>query len=348
MLSFSAGIVANYLSTGDPSRAIVLSEGGQGEFGGNISREALVPIMDTPGIVKDKDGRPIASPEILTIVPAVKKSDGVEAVTFLRGFGAKGVAVRPEFRLVDGRMYRPGTHELIVGVAGQARYVGLDIGKKVVLSDGEWTIVGSFETGGDIIEGELVTDADTLMPAVRRNGYGSVIVRLESPETFESFKTALMSNPVVKVAVERHRDYYERSAMNTTRFFVAFSYLIGVILAAGALFASLNTMQAAVSSRAPEIAVLRAIGFAGLPVMVSVMAEAMLLALVGALLGAGIAWAIFDGMLHSIGGNVFKLLVTPQLVLIGLAWAAVIALLGGTFPAIRAARLPVVAALRAV
>jgi putative ABC transport system permease protein len=348
MLSFATGIVVNYISTGNDDRAIVLSEGAQNEFGSTIPREALPTIMDAPGIMRDREGKPIASAELLTGVPSVKKRDGVAAVTFLRGFGSQGTAVRPEFSLLAGRMYRPGTHEMIAGIAGQERYVGLEIGSRIILPDGEWTIVGSFETDGDIIEGELVTDTETLMPVVRRAGYGSVIVRLESPDRFEAFKTALTGNPALDVTVERHVEYYRRLSSDMASFFAAFSYLIGGILAAGALFASLNTMHAAVSSRTREIALLRAIGYAGMPVAVSVLAEAILLAAIGAGIGAAVAWFFFDDMQHSLGANVFRLLVTPELVLIGLGWAIVIALLAGIFPAVRAARLPVATTLRAV
>jgi len=222
------------------------------------------------------------------------------------------------------------------------------VGSKVILPDGEWSIVGVFQTGGDMIEGQLLGDVDTILTARRRNAFGVVIARLESLDAFERFKAALTANPSFDLDIERQPDFYRRTVSGqVTAFLAGVAYLLGAIMAIGALFGTLNTMYSAVSSRTREIATLRALGFGALPVAISVVAEALLLALTGALLGAGAAWLLFNGNQNAFDRDVFHLAITPGLVRIGIIWAVVIALIGGALPAIRAARLPVAAALRA-
>jgi putative ABC transport system permease protein len=216
------------------------------------------------------------------------------------------------------------------------------------MANGEWLIVGAFETGGDIIDGQLLGDIDTVMATRGANGYGSVNVALEPTDgAFDRLKAALTANPALDVDVERQVDFYRRSAGESTAWFTAVAYFLGAIMGIGALFGTVNLMHTAVSKRAKEIATLRALGYGAAPVALSVMAEVMLLALAGALIGAAIAWLLFNGNANDLFGRiVFDLAVTPGLLAIGLTWAILIALLGSTIPAIRAARLPVATALR--
>jgi putative ABC transport system permease protein len=347
MLSFSTGLARAVQAAANPVRAIAVAKGNNNELGANISREAAAQIMSSPGIRKDVDGKPIASAEHLANLPAKRKSDHLPVRVILRGIGEKGTVLRPEFKLVSGRMFQPGLHELIVGTSAQAQYEGMDVGNKLILPDGEWTVVGAFETGGDMLEGQVLGEVESILNARRRNAYGSVIVRLESLDAFDRFKAALMQNPALDLDIERQPDFYQRTVSGQiTRFLSGVAYMLGTIMAVGALFGTLNTMYSAVSSRTREIATLRALGFGALPVVVSVLSEALLLALAGAFLGAAVAWVLFNGNENALGTNVFHLAVTPGLVRIGISWAIVIALLGGIFPAIRAARLPVANALR--
>jgi putative ABC transport system permease protein len=348
MLSFSTGLSQAVQAAANPIRAVAVAKGNNNELGANIPREAAAAIMSAPGIQKDVDGRPIASAEHLANLPAKRKVDQLPVRVVLRGIGEKGTVLRPELKLVSGRMFQPGVHELIVGVSAQAQYEGMDVGNKVILPDGEWTIVGAFETGGDMIEGQLLGEVESILAARQRDAYGTVIVRLESVDAFDKFKAALMANPSLQLDIERQPDFYDRTVSGqVTRFLSAVAYMLGTIMAIGALFGTLNTMYSGVSSRTREIATLRALGFGGFSVAVSVLVEALLLALVGALLGAGAAWLLFNGNQNALGTNVFHLAITSDLVRTGLVWAAVIALIGGIFPALRAARLPVATALRA-
>jgi putative ABC transport system permease protein len=349
MLSFSAGLARSIEAAADPGRAIVIRTGGRDELGTAITREAAVAILNAPGIQLDADRQPIASVENTNPVPATRRDGQLPIRMILRGVGPKGFALRPELKLVSGRMFRPGTNELVVGTAAQAQFENLDIGDKVIMPDGEWEIVGSFETGGDLIESELLGDAETVMASRRSVGFGSVIVRLESPDSFDTFASAVLANPALDVDVRRQSDFYAQTAGQFTTFFTTVAYLLASIIGVGALFGTVNIMHSAVASRTREIATLRALGYGAAPVAISVLAEALVLAIVGALIGAGVAWLLFDGNRNSFGGFVvFDLAVTPRLFLIGTLWALAIAFLGAVIPAIRAARLKVATALRPV
>jgi putative ABC transport system permease protein len=346
MLSLTTGLVHAYMASGNPQQAIVLSQTSQFEFGSSISRASIDPIFDAPGISKDRTGAAVAAAEILSSIPVTIKKSGFAANVLLRGFGPKSLEMRPEFKLVSGRMFRPGSREMLAGIAAEGQFNGLNVGDKIILPDGEWPIVGNFSTGGDILEGELVADAPTAMAALRSNTFNSVTVRLANPGALSAFKKALTSNPALSVTAERLSDYYLRTTQLFSGFFNGVAYTVGAIMAIGALFGALNTMYSAVNARMLEIATLRALGFGAVPIAVSVIAEAMLLALVGALIGATIAWLLFNGEQKAMGSNVFNMLVSPGLIVSGVAWALVIALLGSLFPSIRAARLPIAIALR--
>jgi putative ABC transport system permease protein len=348
ILSLAAGYAELQRRTGDPERAIILPQTADTEGAGAISRGVLGDITTMPGIARDKDGASLADPEYVSILLANRRPAGrAPGLATLRGMGRKGLALRPELKIVAGRMFRPGARELIVGTALQPEFRGFDVGDKVIMQDGQWPIVGSFTTGGDVLEGQIIGDTAVLMSAARRNAFNSVIVRLDGPNGLKALERALAARPRLAVRAERQSEYYERTSQDTASFFRAVAYAVGGIMALGALFGALNTMYSAVGARTQEIATLRALGFGGMAVAVSVIAESVLLAVTGALIGIGLAWALFNGQGYAFGEVLFHLAVSPALVAVGLAWALAVALLGGILPAIRAARLPVVDALRA-
>ena len=339
-------MLAAFLQTGDPGRALVVSAGAQSEGNSGIPRDKARIIMDAPGIAKAPDGSPMADPGINSGVP-VYRLDGRRAYNILRGFGPKGIMLRPEFHMVSGRMFRFGTRELIVGYAAKSQFKDMNVGDKVILPDGEWPIVGSFTTG-DLLDGQLIGDTETVMKAIRRPAYNSVLVRLSSLNAFDSFKRALTTNPALSVDPIRQSDWYKKISEGFSTFFNVIAYGIAIIMAVGALFGCLNTMYAAVAARGREIATLRALGYSAFPVAMSVILEAAALSVMGALIGAGIAWALYNGVEGSFGSNVFKLTVSAALIGIGVLWAVAVAVLGGLLPSIRAATRPVVEALRAI
>ncbi len=345
MMSLTEGWAQAYLHAGNPGRAIVVTAGFDNESQSNISRDTAAVIAEEPGIAKDAQGQPLADTAINMGIP-VARVNGTSGYATLRGFGAKGVAIRPEFKLISGRMYEPGKREMIVGIGAQDQFLHTAIGDKVIMPDGEWPIVGSFHTG-DILDGEFIADSDTLMPAIRKTTYSSVIVRLTSPEALDTLKQALAANSALQVSAVRHSDWYQKVADTGTGLFATLAYAIGAIMAIGALFGCLNTMYAAVAARSREIATLRALGFGAFPVALSVILEAVVLAVIGAAIGGAIAWALYNGRQDSFGNAVFVLTVSPALLVLGILWAAAVALIGGLPPSIHAARLPIVDALRA-
>ena len=345
MLSLTEGMLATYKKTCDPGRAQVVSAGAQGEGESAIPRDKARLIMDAPGIAKAPDGSPLADPGMNSGVPVIRLN-GRQAYDNLRGFGPKGVMLRPEFHLVSGRMFRPGTRELIVGIKAKTQFRNMNVGDKVILPDGEWPIVGSFTTG-DLLDGQMIGDTETVMKAIRKPAYNSVLVRLESPSSFDTFKKALTTNPALAVDPVRQSDWYKKLSAGFSDFFKVIAYGIGIIMGIGALFGCLNTMYAAVAARGREIATLRALGYSAFPVAVSVILEAMALSVAGALIGAAIAWVLYNGVDGGFGGSFFKLTVSPAMIGMAILWAAAVALLGGILPSLRAARRPVVEALRA-
>jgi putative ABC transport system permease protein len=353
VLAMATGFQRTILATGRDDRAIVLRGGSDSELASTLSREATLTIMDAPGIRKDSAGKPIASAEAVVVVDMPKKSNDSGANVTIRGVGAAAMALRPEIHLIAGRMFQRGLRELIVGIGAQAQFKGLDVGSHIALRGSDWTIVGAFASNGDSHESELLADGETVLSSYRRNLYQSVVVLLDSKDSFAAFKNSLTTNPQLSVDVMREHDYYAKQSqrMSTVLSFIA--YVVGGIMAVGALFGALNTMYSAVSVRSREIATLRAIGFGASAVVLSVLIEAMLLSVIGALIGAALAWMFFNGnVVSTLGSNftqvVFRLAVGPPLVILGIVWACVIGLVGGLFPAIRAARLPVATALRAV
>jgi putative ABC transport system permease protein len=350
MLSMSAGLDKTLSATGDPDRAIILRAGSDGELASFLDRASATLVKQDPAIARAADGLPLASGEIIVITEVPRPGDTIGANVSLRGVDPKGIVMRPEMTLTAGRMFRPGLREIIVGEGAYREFAGLDVGKALKFRGSWWTIVGRFKTG-DAHDSELWADLETAQSAFGRSGVSSVLVKLTSPDAFESLKRRLTTDPQVKVDVKTEQEFYSAQSAGTTMVIGIVTTLVAVIMAIGALFGALNTMYSAVSARTAEIGTLRALGFGSLPVIASVMAEAMALSLLGGALGAGIAYGLFNGYsVSTLGGNftqvAFNFAVTPALVVQGLTWALAIGFVGGLFPAVRAARLPVTQALR--
>lgn len=349
VLSVTNGLLHASALAGSPGRAIVFSTDayqgpGRAEEGSHISPNDLAVLVSAPGISRSSDGKPGIVAESLAILPPVQGF--AFGTLFVRGVSAGSLAMRPEFKITSGRLFQPGLHEIIVGV-GAGRVFGLKVGDRVIMPDGEWPIVGAFSAGGGIMEGELMGDAATVMSAIRRTtDFSSVLVDLESPAAFDDFQRWVASNPALSLTAQRQSDYYRHIARLYSGFFTAVAYLVGVIMALGALFGCVKILHAAVDSRAREIATLRAIGYEALPVATSVVLEAIVLSLIGAFLGAWVARTLFDGRLQAIFNQVFTLSISPSLIALGMGWALLLAVLGGLAPALRSARLPVAEALR--
>jgi putative ABC transport system permease protein len=346
ILSMSTGFMRTIHNSGRADRVIVLSRNAQYEFASSITRENALAIADAPGLRHAADGKPIVSAEALTAILVTKKSNGLDFYMVLRGIGPEGLTLRPEIKLTSGRMFHPATHEVIVGKSARSEFEGLEVGDKVSLPDGDWTVTGSFESGGSGTESEILADSETLLSGLRANAFKSMTVMLGQPTDFDRFKSALSGNPTLLVDVIHENDYLASQAKDLNGFLTIVAYLVGGIMGLGALFGALNTLYSAVSTRSVEIATLRVFGFGAAAILTSVLAEALLLSLLGAAIGAFAAWCAFNGNLHAAGSLVFRLTVTAGLMGEGIGLACGLGLLGGLLPALRAARVPVAVALR--
>ena len=347
LLAIGAGLLASAQSGASPNRAIVLSSGATAAYMGQISRQQAALIIDAPGIKTAPDGKPMADPQATIIVEVTKKAGGTTN-TAIVGTSPRWLGLDPQFKIIQGRMFRPAVRELIVGKSAAAQFTSMQVGDHLRLRGSDWTVVGQFEAAGGLSQTVLMGDPDTVLAAFDRNAFQNVAVELQSPAAFRRFKDALTSNPQLQVEVKPMSQYVKDQLAQVTSVLNFVGYFVGVIMAVGAVFGAINTMYAAVDSRAREIATLRAIGFGGTAVLVSVMAESLMLALPGALLGAAAAWLLFNGHAANIASLSFPLAVTPALFWLGIIWSLIIGLIGGFLPSIRAARLPVATALRAV
>jgi len=350
LLAMGEGFRQTLAQTGDTETAIVMRGGATAELSSGIVRDDATLVEQLAGILKDAAGKPIASPELVVVANIPKKTNATDANVEIRGVGEQAFALRPNVKIISGKKFGQGLRELIVGKGALAQFSGLDPGSTINLGNQQWTITGVFESG-DAHESELWGDVEVVSATYRRQGYQSVTVRLTSPDALDQLKAGIAADPRLKVDAKTTSDYYTAQSENLTRVIKIMGAIIGVIMGIGAVFGALNTMYAAVATRAREIATLRAIGFRGLPVVVSVLLETMLLALAGGLLGAFVAWVIFNNYtVSTLGQNfsqvVFAFKVSPALVWSGLKWALAIGFIGGLFTAMRAARLPVTTALR--
>jgi putative ABC transport system permease protein len=352
VLSMGVGFRKTLLASGSPDSAIVLRSGADSEMVSGFLRENTRVIADAPGIVHNADG-PLASAELFVIISLPKRSTGTDANVPMRGVEPAALKVRDRLHLVEGRMFEWGKNEVIVGVGAANAFAGLDLGSKLRVGRREWPIVGIFSAGGGTAESEIWTDATVLQGAYNRgNTFQSVYVKLISPGAFQGFKDALTTDPRLTVKVLRQSEYYAEQSTAVSRLITSLGYLIATLMAIGAVFGALNTMYSSVSARTREIATLRALGFGSGAVVVSVMVESLALALIGGAVGAVLSYLTFNGLhtstmnWNSFSQITFAFAVTPNLLLQGIVWAVLIGLIGGLFPAIRGARLPIAAALR--
>jgi putative ABC transport system permease protein len=337
---------------GRTDRAVVLSAEATTESASNLPRNQAAVISDLPGIRRDAAGQPLVSFEIVTVVPLAHKRTGEDSFVTLRGVGGNALAVRPEVRLVSGRMFRSGTNEIIAGRALQTRIAGIETRDRVQLPQCECTVVGTFTSGGDSHESELHMDVATLSAAMDFAGYHSATAMLQNVAAFDTFKDALTTNPTLTASAKRESAHFADASRRVSSILTGIAWLIGGVMTFGAVFGLLNIMYSSVSARQVEIATLRALGFHPIAVVLAVLAETLLLALIGAGLGAAVAWLAFNGDAISVVDNsmsaqlTYSLRMNAGLFGWGVATACVIGLLGGGFPAVRASRLPVAHALR--
>lgn len=352
VLAIAEGFRLAMTASGSKDIAVVMRTGSDSEMTSGLSRDETRLISDAPGVARDGD-TPLTSAELFVIINLPKRSTGLDANVPLRGVEMTAVKVRDDIKIVQGNMFESGKNEIIVGAGAARAFAGLDLNKEIKIGQNTWTIVGIFTAGGGVAESEIWTDAAVLQPAYKReDSFQSVYARLSSAGSFTEFRDALTSNPQLKVKVLRLSDFYAEQSEMLTKFITTIGVFIASMMALGALFGALNTMYSAIASRTREIATLRAMGFSSGPVVISVIVESLAVSLIGGAIGAGIAYLAFNGYEAStlnwatFSQVTFKFAVTKGLLIQAIIWASVIGIIGGLFPAVRAARLPIASALR--
>ena len=352
VLSIAAGFRRAMANSGSDDAAIVLRSGSDSEMVSGFGRSETRIIADAPGVARNADG-PLASAELFVIINLPKRSTGTDANVPLRGVEGAALQVRDKMKITAGRMFEWGRNEVIVGDGAAREFGGCEVGGTIKVGSASWPVVGMFSAGGGVAESEIWTDARVLQAAYKRgDSFQAVYARLNSAGAFQEFKDWLTSNPQLSVKVLRQSEHYAAQSETLTRLVTTLGVLIASLMAIGAVFGALNTMYSAVAARTREIATLRALGFGSGAVVVALMIESMLLALLGGAVGGILAYAGFNNF-HAATMNwqsfsqvAFAFAVTPPLLVLGIILAMLIGLIGGLLPAIRAARLPIAAALR--
>lgn len=348
VLSLSHSLSRVIGSSARSDRAILLSEGSSIENQSAIARTALAAIEQLPHIRRNAEGKAVLSPEVLMFVPVRERKDGSRARVPVRGVGSEARDLRPELVITNGRMLHSGLNELVVGREALHRYKGLDIGDTFKLRNVPFTVVGTFETGGDVLESEVIADVQTLISLRPTARYQSVTVQLVSSESMDEFKAAAETDPSIGVDALSEPEYAKRRGSDATNLLELVAYLVGTIMAAAASFSAANTLYTTVSARRTEIATLRAIGFGPASVVVAILVESLILALAGAAIGVFLISLAIDGQQFDSRAISTQLRIDVTLIAIGTAWACGIAMVSAVAPAIHAARLPIARALREV
>lgn len=347
VLAMYVGFRATLEADARLDRAVVLSRDATAEYDSTLSRESIANIENSAGVRHNLHGDPVVSAEVVLAAPVSRRRDHSDVNVTLRGVGMQYFALRPELKLVAGRMFHQGTQELVVGSAALSQFEGLQIGNLVRLEDGDWTVVGAFSGGKGTRESELIADSQTVLSTYKLGSFNSIVVALKSPEALKTLRDALASNANLSVTVYGEPQYLATALSSdpVNRMLGLVTYAIGSIMALGALFAALNCMYASVAKRATEMATVRAIGFSGGVVAIAVLIESLLLALIGAAIGVAIAYRAFNGAtISTLGGAltdtqlVYSLTIAPRLLAVAVALACLLGLAGGLLPAIRAAR----------
>src|SRR6187455_1758096 len=354
LLSIAAGFRVALEGSGSDDVAMVLRGGSSNELSSGFGPDTVTVVGDAPGVKKDpKSNKPMLSPELYVLVDGRMRGKDATTNLPLRGVSTMAPMLRKKFTMVEGRMFREGTNEIIVGDGAVKQYEGLEVGKTVRWGTTEWVVVGRFTDAGGIAESEVWGDTPIVQQSWRRgNSFQSIRVKLNNTESLKTLKDALSKDPRVRVGVQTERSFYADQQKLMSTIINNVGWALAIMMGIAALFAALNTLYNAVATRVREIATLRAMGFNGWAVMISVLVEAMIQGAVGGLIGGLLAFLTFNGM-HSSTMNwasfsqmTFAFTVTPKLMITGIIYGLILTFVAGILPGIRAARLPITAGLR--
>lgn len=353
MLSLARGFRATLVASGSPDDALIMRAGSTSEMMGGITLESVRTAEDKPGVAHDSAGQPLVTQEVVGVIPIPLISTGTDANVQVRGVSSNVLEIRKFVKVVQGRMFKPGLDELVVGKNASKTYEGLTVGNTVTFGGGRWQVVGVFDAGGSSFDSEVWCDQRILNEVLKRpdNIFQSATVHLTSPSAFETFKDSIMSDPSLNLEVEREVDYYAKQSSTMTRLITVLGGIVAAIMAIGAVFGALNTMYSAVAERGREIATMRALGFSSWNVILSFLFEALLISFIAGIIGC-VAVLPLNGLttqtmnFQTFSNIAFAFKITFGLLVMGVAFGLVMGVLGGLLPAVRAALRPVAVSLR--
>jgi ABC-type lipoprotein release transport system permease subunit len=349
-LALAGGFEAALRSTGSPKNAIVVRSGAQSELMSIVSREGASSISSQPEIARATDGAPFAASE-LVVIWNLERTSGKPTNVIVRGVSPHSLALRENTHLAAGRMFQPGLNEIVVGKLVSERFKHCGLNDKIKLAGRDWTVVGILDAHGTAYDSEIWGDVELFMPVFDRPVFQNVTLRLDDPSHFEALKKRLEADPRYSLAVHRENEFYAAQSGAMAGLLRTLGLFVTIIMALGAVFGALNTMYASVSARTKEIGTLLALGFSRGAVMLSVLSESVALCLIGGALGCLLALPVRSfttGTMSfaSFSELAFRFDVTPMMMLSGLVFAAFMGLVGGYFPARRAAMMPITEAVR--
>ncbi|HET9951707.1 MAG TPA: ABC transporter permease [Candidatus Eisenbacteria bacterium] len=349
-LALAGGFEAALRSTGSPKNAIVVRSGAQSELMSIVAREGASSITSQPEIARAADGSPFAASE-LVVIWNLERTSGKPTNVIVRGVSPHSLALRENAHLAAGRMFRPGLNEIVVGKLVSERFKHCRLNDKIKLAGRDWTVVGILDAHGTAYDSEIWGDVELFMPVFDRPVFQNVTLRLDDPSHFEALKKRLEADPRYSLAVHREDEFYAAQSGMMAALLRTLGLFVTIIMALGAVFGALNTMYASVSARTKEIGTLLALGFSRGAVMLSVLSESVALCLIGGALGCLLALPVRSfttGTMSfaSFSELAFRFDVTPMMMLSGLLFAAFMGLVGGYFPARRAAHMPITEAVR--
>jgi len=353
MLSLARGFKATLVASGSPGNALVMRAGSSSEMMGGITLDSIRVLQDAPGVARDPSGSTLLTQDVVGVIPVPLLSTGSDANVQVRGVSPNALQVRTFVKIAEGRMFREGLNELVVGKNAASSYAGLKVGNKIDFAGGHWQVVGMFDAGGSAFDSEIWCDSRILAQVLKRpeNIFQSATVHLSSPASFQQFKDAVVADPHMNLDVWREYDYYAKQSTTLTRLITVLGGFVAAIMAIGAVFGALNTMYSAVAERGREIATMRALGFSAWNVILSFLFEALLISFTAGLIGC-LAVLPLNGLTtntmnwQTFSNLAFAFKITFDLLVMGVLFALVMGVLGGLLPAIRAAISPVAVALR--
>jgi putative ABC transport system permease protein len=352
VLMLDAGLKRTMVGTGQLDNVIVIRAGSETEIQSGMTRDQAALVESFPQVARGTSGEPMASKESMVLISLFKRGQDKGSNIVTRGVSPLGITLRPQVKIVQGRTFRPGSTEIIVGINVNQEFEGTQIGQSIRFAQREWTIVGVFDGGKSAFDSEVWGDVDQLMQAFRRPSFSSMLVKLVEPTRFDAFSTAVKADVRLTLDLKRERIFYEDQSRALSTFISFLGLLLSIVFSIGAMIGAAITMYSSVAMRTGEIGTLRALGFRRPSILIAFLGESLLLGFVGGIAGlfcATFLQAITVSTLNfqSFSQLAFSFVLTPGIVIATLIFSLIMGFIGGFLPAFKASRMKIVDSLRA-